>query len=111
MIKYGPHGKFLACPNFPECRNTKTYLEKIGITCPRCGGEIVLKKTKKGRRYYGCEHNPECDYMTWQKPTNVVCPQCGELLVEKGNRLVCPAPECGYQQPKKEESEEEEKNK
>ncbi len=111
VIKYGPHGKFLACPNFPECRNTKTYLEKIGITCPRCGGEIVLKKTKKGRRYYGCEHNPECDYMTWQKPTNVVCPQCGELLVEKGNRLVCPAPECGYQQPKKEESEEEEKNK
>lgn len=111
VIKYGPHGKFLACPNFPECRNTKTYLEKIGITCPRCGGEIVLKKTKKGRRYYGCEHNPECDYMTWQKPTNAVCPQCGELLVEKGNRLVCPAPECGYQQPKKEESEEEEKNK
>lgn len=111
VIKYGPHGKFLACPNFPECRNTKTYLEKIGITCPRCGGEIVLKKTKKGRRYYGCEHNPECDYMTWQKPTNTVCPQCGELLVEKGNRLVCPAPECGYQQPKKEESEEEEKNK
>lgn len=111
VIKYGPHGKFLACPNFPECRNTKTYLEKIGITCPRCGGEIVLKKTKKGRRYYGCEHNPECDYMTWQKPTDVVCPQCGELLVEKGNRLVCPAPECGYQQPKKGESEEEEKNK
>lgn len=111
VIKYGPHGKFLACPNFPECRNTKTYLEKIGITCPRCGGEIVLKKTKKGRRYYGCEHNPECDYMTWQKPTNAVCPQCGELLVEKGNRLVCPAPECGYQQPKKEESKEEEKNK
>lgn len=111
VIKYGPHGKFLACPNFPECRNTKTYLEKIGISCPRCGGEIVLKKTKKGRRYYGCEHNPECDYMTWQKPTNTVCPKCGELLVEKGSRLVCPSAGCGYQQPKKEEREEEEKNK
>lgn len=103
VIKYGPHGKFLACPGFPDCRNTKTYLEKIGISCPRCGGEVVLKKTKKGRRYYGCEHNPECDYMTWQKPTDVKCPKCGGLLVEKGNRLVCPTQECGYQQPKEEE--------
>ncbi|UWO25084.1 type I DNA topoisomerase [Marvinbryantia formatexigens] len=68
VIKYGPHGKFLACPGFPECRNTKPYLEKIGVPCPKCGGELVVRKTKKGRRYYGCENNPECDYMTWQKP-------------------------------------------
>lgn len=102
VIKYGPHGKFLACPGFPECRNTKTYLEKIGIACPRCEGEIVLRKTKKGRRYYGCEKNPECDYMTWQKPTNIKCPKCGDLLVEKGNKLVCPKEGCGYQQPKDE---------
>lgn len=68
VIKYGPHGKFLACPGFPECRNTKPYLEKIGVPCPKCGKEIVVRKTKKGRRYYGCENNPECDYMSWQKP-------------------------------------------
>ena len=69
VIKYGPHGKFLACPGFPECKNTKPYLEKIGVPCPKCGAELVVRKTKKGRRYYGCERNPECDFMTWQKPT------------------------------------------
>ena len=69
VIKYGPHGKFLACPGFPECRNTKQYLEKIGVPCPECGKEVVVRKTKKGRKYYGCENNPECTYMSWQKPT------------------------------------------
>lgn len=68
VVKYGPHGKFLACPGFPECRNTKPYLEKIGVPCPKCGREVVVRKTKKGRRYYGCENNPECDFMSWQKP-------------------------------------------
>lgn len=68
VIKFGPHGKFLACPGFPDCRNTKPYLEKTGAKCPQCGGEIVVRKSKKGRRYYGCENNPECDYMTWQRP-------------------------------------------
>ena len=63
VIKYGPHGRFLACPGFPECRNTKPYYEKIGVACPKCGKEVVLKKTKKGRKYYGCEDNPECDFM------------------------------------------------
>ena len=67
VVKYGPHGKFLACPGFPECRNTKPYLEKIGVKCPQCGKDIVIRKTKKGRRYYGCEDNPECDFMSWQK--------------------------------------------
>ena len=70
VIKYGPHGKFLACPGFPECRNTKQYLEKIGVACPLCGKDIVVRKTKKGRRYYGCEDNPNCEYMSWQKPTD-----------------------------------------
>ena len=69
VIKYGPHGRFLACPGFPECRNTKPYLEKIGVHCPICGKDIVVRKTKKGRRYYGCEDNPNCEYMSWQKPT------------------------------------------
>ena len=68
VIKYGPHGKFLACPGFPDCRNTKAYLEKIGAACPQCGKDIVIRKSKKGRKYYGCENNPECDFMTWQKP-------------------------------------------
>ena len=66
LSKYGPHGKFLACPGFPECRNTKPYLEKIGVKCPMCGKDVVIRKTKKGRRYYGCENNPECEFMSWQ---------------------------------------------
>nr|MCR5691599.1 type I DNA topoisomerase [Eubacterium sp.] len=96
VIKYGPHGKFLACPGFPECRNTKPYYEKIGVTCPKCGGDIVIKKTQKGRRYYGCINNPECDVMTWQKPSNKLCPKCGNMLLERGNKLVCADNSCGY---------------
>ena len=96
VIKYGPHGRFLACPGFPECRNTKPYYEKIGVQCPKCGGEVVLKKTKKGRKYYGCENNPECDFMSWQKPSKKKCPKCGNYMVEKGNKLVCSQETCGY---------------
>lgn len=96
VIKYGPHGRFLACPGFPECRNTKPYLEKIGVKCPKCGKDIVIRKTKKGRRYYGCEDNPECDFMSWQKPSEKKCPKCGGYMVEKGSRLVCMNTECGY---------------
>ncbi|MCI5884121.1 MAG: type I DNA topoisomerase [Eubacterium sp.] len=95
VIKYGPHGKFLACPGFPECRNTKPYFEKIGVKCPKCGGEIVIKKTQKGRRYYGCENYPECEVMTWQKPSKEICPKCGSMLLEKGNKLVCADSSCG----------------
>ena len=96
VIKYGPHGKFLACPGFPECRNTKPYLEKIGVACPKCGKDIVLRKTKKGRRYYGCEDKPECDFMSWQKPSEEKCPKCGSYMVEKGNKLVCGNEQCGF---------------
>ena len=96
VIKYGPHGKFLACPGFPECKNTKPYLEKIGVACPKCGKDIVLRKTKKGRKYYGCEDNPECDFMSWQKPSTEKCPKCGSYMVEKGNKLVCGDEHCGY---------------
>lgn len=96
VIKYGPHGKFLACPGFPDCRNTKPYLEKIGVKCPNCGKDIVIRKTKKGRRYYGCEDNPECDFMSWQKPSEKKCPQCGSYMVEKGNKLLCGDEKCGY---------------
>lgn len=68
VIKYGPHGRFLACPGFPACKNTKPYLEKIGVPCPNCGGDIVIKKTKKGRKFYGCMNHPDCDFMSWQRP-------------------------------------------
>ena len=96
VIKYGPHGKFLACPGFPECKNTKPYLEKIGVPCPKCGKEVVRKKTKKGRLYYGCEANPDCDFMSWQKPSTEKCPKCGSYMVEKGNKLLCSNQTCGY---------------
>ena len=96
VIKYGPHGRFLACPGFPECKNTKPYLEKIGVPCPKCGKDIVLKKTKKGRKYYGCVDNPECDFMVWQKPSGQKCPDCGSMLLYKGNKLACMNESCGY---------------
>ncbi|MDO4340848.1 MAG: type I DNA topoisomerase [Eubacteriales bacterium] len=104
VIKYGPHGRFLACPGFPECRNTKPYYEKIGVPCPKCGKELVLKKTQKGRKYYGCEDNPECDFMSWQKPSAKKCPSCGSYMVEKGNKLACSDPACGYVEQKQKES-------
>ena len=100
VIKYGPHGKFLACPGFPDCKNTKPYFEKIGVPCPKCGKEVVLKKTKKGRLYYGCEDNPDCDFMSWQKPSTQKCPNCGSYMVEKGNKLLCANETCGYRMDK-----------
>ena len=96
VIKYGPHGRFLACPGFPECRNTKPYLEKIGVACPICGKDVVLRKTKKGRKYYGCEDNPNCEFMSWQKPSDQKCPRCGSYMVEKGNKLCCSNEQCGF---------------
>ncbi|SFT43120.1 DNA topoisomerase-1 [Lachnospiraceae bacterium XBD2001] len=96
VIKYGPHGKFLACPGFPDCRNTKPYLEKIGVSCPKCGKDIVVRKTKKGRRFYGCEDYPECDFMSWPRPVADKCPKCGGYMVQKGNRIVCANEQCGY---------------
>lgn len=99
VIKYGPHGRFLACPGFPDCRNTKPYFEKIGVACPKCGKDVVLKKTKKGRKYYGCIDNPNCDFMVWQRPTAEKCPRCGAVLLAKGNKLVCANEQCGYNAP------------
>ena len=96
VIKYGPHGKFLACPGFPDCKNTKPYLEKTGIPCPKCGKELILKKTKKGRKYYGCEDSPNCDFMSWQRPSKEKCPECGSYMLEKGNKLVCANEQCGF---------------
>ena len=103
VIKYGPHGKFLACPGFPECKNTKTYFEKIDIPCPKCGKDIVIRKTQKGRKYFGCIDIPECDFMTWQKPSGKNCPQCGNVLLAKGQKLVCADEACGYRENKEDE--------
>ena len=96
MIKYGPHGKFLACPGFPECRNTMPYYEKIGVACPKCGKDLVQKMTRKGRKYYGCLGAPECDFMVWQRPSGDKCPKCGSLMLYKGNKLACMNENCGY---------------
>jgi len=95
VIKYGPHGKFLACPGFPDCKNTLPYFEKIGVACPKCGKDVVVRKTKKGRRYFGCMSIPDCDFMVWQKPVNKICEKCGNIYLQRGNKLVCSNPECG----------------
>ncbi len=99
VVKYGKYGKFLACPGFPECQNAKPFFEDAGVNCPKCGGKIQIKKTKKGRKYFGCENNPECDFMSWNKPTGEVCPKCGNYMVEKGTKnpkIVCSNVQCGY---------------
>ncbi|WP_036728588.1 type I DNA topoisomerase [Peptoniphilus mikwangii] len=100
VIKMGRYGKFLACPGFPECRNTKSLVEKIGLKCPKCGGDIVIKRSKKGRVFYGCDNFPKCDFVTWNKPIDKICPKCGEVLTEvvtkKGNLIKCSNKDCNY---------------
>ncbi len=101
VVRYGKYGKFLGCPNFPECNGTKPWYEETGISCPECNGKILMKKTKKGRSYYGCEHNGEgCEFMSWDKPTGEKCPICGEALIEKGTsknkKIVCRNSKCNY---------------
>ena len=112
VIKYGRYGKFLACPGFPECQNAKPYFEEAGVNCPECGGKGLIKKTKKGRIYYGCEHNGDgCDFMSWNKPTGEKCPECGAFLEEKGRKnpkIVCSNEKCGYMKEKPTEEENEE---
>ncbi|MDD6445844.1 MAG: type I DNA topoisomerase [Lachnospiraceae bacterium] len=105
VVKYGPHGKFLACPGFPDCRNTKPYYEKIGVNCPKCGKDVVIKMTKKGRRYYGCIDYPDCDFMSWGRPVEKKCPRCGGYMVEKGSKLACADEHCGYTEVKPKDAE------
>lgn len=100
FIKYGPHGKFQACSGFPDCRFTKPYYEKIDVACPICGKDIVLRASRKGRKYYGCIDNPECDFMSWQKPSGKLCPKCGQMLLVRGTKLVCMSEECNYSENK-----------
>jgi DNA topoisomerase-1 len=103
VVKHGRYGKFLACPGFPQCRFTKPILEDTGAKCPRCGeGNIVARRSKKGRKFYGCSNYPECDFVLWNKPIAKHCPQCESLLVEKGSRkgvyYQCINKECGYKE-------------
>ena len=107
VIKMGRYGKFLACPGFPECRNTKPLVEKIGVKCPKCeDGEIVVKRSKKGRKFYGCDNYPKCDFVSWNKPIDEKCPKCGNILTEmnsKGKKIIkCSNNTCDY---RREESE------
>lgn len=99
VVKYGKYGKFLACPNFPECRETKTFFEDANVNCPECSGKVLIKKTKKGRKFFGCENNPECEFTSWNKPTGEKCPKCNSYLVEKGvkkTRICCSNQECNF---------------
>ena len=102
VIKIGRFGKFLACSGFPDCRNTKKIVTPTKGFCPVCGKKIILKKSKKGRSFYGCEGYPECTFMTWSTPVEDRCPKCGNTLFKKGGRagkLVCEKPDCGYERP------------
>ncbi|MDI6604702.1 MAG: type I DNA topoisomerase [Thermoanaerobacteraceae bacterium] len=98
VIKYGRYGKFLACPGFPECKNTKPIVEKTGVKCPKCGGEILSKKSKKGKNYYICENSPKCDFILWDKPVNEKCPKCGSILIEKHrkNKKIIKCSSCDF---------------
>jgi DNA topoisomerase-1 len=100
VIKYGRYGKFLACPGFPECKNAKQLVTESDGSCPRCGKKMLLKKSKRGRSFYGCEGYPECDFMTWNVPTAEKCPECGKSLFNKGGKsgkLICENVGCTYE--------------
>jgi DNA topoisomerase-1 len=100
VVKFGRYGKFLACPGFPECRNTKPFLEPLGIDCPTCKGQIVIRRSKKGRKFYGCSNYPDCDFVSWDQPTKERCPECGSMLFlksgKKENKLICSKENCSY---------------
>lgn len=99
VIKFSKYGKFLACPGFPECKNTKKIVQETVGLCPLCGKKIIQKKSKKGRSFYGCEGYPDCNFMTWNLPVEEKCPTCGSTLFQKGGksgRLICEKPDCGY---------------
>ncbi len=102
VIKIGKFGRFLACPGFPECKNTKRIVQETPGVCPRCGKTIIIKKNKRGRSFYGCSGYPDCNFMTWNVPTEEKCPDCGATLFQKGGKngtLVCEKPGCGYSRP------------
>jgi DNA topoisomerase-1 len=98
--KHSRYGDFLACTGFPECKYTKSIVIDTGIKCPACGGNIIVKRSKKGKTFYGCSNYPECEQVYWYKPVDKKCPNCGSLLVERGRMLYCSDPNCGYREKK-----------
>ncbi len=102
VIKQGRYGKFIACSGYPECKNTKPFLEKTGAICPKCKGDVVVRRSKKGRVFYGCSNYPNCDFVSWYRPIpGKTCPKCGSFMVKKGAKAkeyTCANPECGYSQ-------------
>ena len=108
VYKMGRFGKFLACPGFPECRNAKPIIKEAGVNCPKCGGKLLVKKSKRGKTYYGCENNPTCEFMTWDTPLPQECPKCGGVLLENKfrgkKRVYCADEKCGYEENKEKKS-------
>ena len=100
VYKMGRYGRFLACPNYPECKNTKPILEKIGVACPKCGGAILKKRSRKGKTFYGCEKYPACDFVSWDRPVEMRCPKCGGVMVKRvgqnGSYIACTNADCKY---------------
>ncbi len=100
VVKFGRYGKFIACSGYPDCKNIVKMVNKIGIPCPKCGGDVIVRKTKRGRDFYGCSNYPKCDFVSWYQPTLEKCPQCGEILYKKKgkqSKLFCAAQDCGYE--------------
>ncbi len=110
VYKMGRYGRFLACPNFPACRNTKAIVEELDVPCPKCGGKLVIRKSKRGRTFYGCDKYPECDFVSWERPVAENCPRCGSYMVAKqdkrGKYHQCSSDECGHRYELEEQNEE-----
>jgi DNA topoisomerase-1 len=108
VIKSGRFGKFLACPGFPACKNTKPLVEEAGVKCPKCSGKVIIRKTKRGKKYLGCENYPKCDFMTWDMPSDKVCPKCSNFLTQKAKgsliQFKCANPECDHLEEQQKES-------
>lgn len=100
VVKVGRYGKFIACPGYPECKNVKKFVQEIGVTCPKCSGNVIVRKTKKGKPFYGCSNYPQCDFVSWNEPVNEKCPNCGEILYKKKGKkpvLYCAKEGCGFE--------------
>ena len=107
VVKFGRYGKFIACPGWPECKNIKKFVVKAGVPCPKCGGDVIVKKTKRGRVFYGCEKYPDCDFVSWYMPSQEKCPNCGAILYKKAGKkptLFCQAEGCVFSKPLEEEN-------
>ena len=100
VVKVGRYGKFIACPGYPECKNVLKFVEKTGVKCPKCNGDVIVKHTKKKRVFYGCSNYPDCDFVSWNEPVNERCPQCGGILFKKKGKkpkLYCATEGCGFE--------------